>query len=168
MSAPELELAATVTRGAVRCSAWLGDVPQQLWAIEVEIDNDLPRGDEWFAFAMTCFRRSKLPPRRWAEYRNGFLAGMAFSFRCAVRAQESSGQRKRHQDDVGSHNSHRQRDQSLRAPESPAQAVRGSSVKRRRPSQTQKPQRRQPSTVAPRGSSCPSLALGRKSISSVK
>ena len=24
MSAPELELAATVTRGAVRCSAWLG------------------------------------------------------------------------------------------------------------------------------------------------
>ena len=26
MIAPELELAATVTRGAVRCSAWLGDV----------------------------------------------------------------------------------------------------------------------------------------------
>ena len=26
MSAPELELAATVTRGAVRCSAWLGHV----------------------------------------------------------------------------------------------------------------------------------------------
>ena len=160
--------AGSVTCGAVSCIAWLGDVPWQDWGIALKIDNDLPCGDEWWAFAMTAFRKLKLPGKNFAPFESGFAAGMAFCIRCAVRAQESAGQKKRHQDASGNHSIRRQPAQSAPAPLPVQHPALDSNAKPRRPSQMKKRPDHDTGKAVRSGSSPQAPDRDRKSISSVK